>query len=497
MSDAVLAALLNISAPMVLLSILAGVVIGTVIGALPGLSATMGMAIFAPATFFMPPVEGISFLLALYKGGTFGGALTAVLIGTPGTASNAATVADGYSLAKAGKAGKALGLALWGSVIGDGIGCLCLVMFAPVIAKFSLQFGNAEIFAVTVMSLTLVAYVSGASLLRGVFAASLGLGIALIGTDPIGGSARLTFGIPELGAGIGVIPLAIGLFGMSEVMDQLYRYRRDRIEAPVVHQPDLRDIFATLWRYKRTVGQSAIIGAGIGALPGIGAETSNWVAYGLAKRTSRTPEKFGHGAEEGVIAPEVACNAGCGAAMIPTLIFGIPGDIVTSILMGALIAQGLQPGPTLISENTDMFYTLYAGLFVSMVMLALVGLVAVRFASAFIRIPQPLLFSAVAMLCVAGTYSINTRLFDVGVMIAIGFVGWWMRSQRLPIAPMVLAFVLGPIIETNFRRMLIQSGNSLSVLWERPLAAALLAVAAAIVILALRGAVQQARWKTA
>ena len=422
MMDAVLTAFVNISAPMVLLSILAGVVIGTIIGALPGLSATMGMAIFAPATFFMPPVEGISFLLALYKGGTFGGALTAVLIGTPGTASNAATVADGYAMAKQGKAGKALGLALWGSVVGDGIGCLCLVLFAPMIAKFALNFGNAEIFAVTLMSLMLVAYVSGTSILKGIFAASLGLGVALIGTDPIGGSPRLTFGILELSAGIGVIPLAIGLFGMSEVMDQLYRYRQGKTEAPAIHQPRIREIFKSLWRYKRTVGQSALIGAGIGALPGIGAETSNWVAYGVAKRTSKTPEAFGKGAEEGVLAPEVACNAGCGAAMIPTLIFGIPGDVVTSILMGALIAQGLQPGPTLISENTGMFYTLYAGLFVSMIMLAFVGLLAVRYASAFVKIPQPLLFSAVAMLCVAGTYAINTRLFDVGVMLVIGFI---------------------------------------------------------------------------
>ncbi|WP_121067536.1 tripartite tricarboxylate transporter permease [Chachezhania antarctica] len=489
MTDAILTALGNVTAPTVLLALMLGVVVGVIIGALPGLSATMGMAIFAPATFFLPPVEGISFLLALYKGGTFGGSLSAILIGTPGTASNAATVADGYAMTRAGKAGRALGLAVWGSVVGDGIGILALVLCAPLVAEFALQVGNAEKFAITVMSLTLVAYVSGNSLLKGLFAAAIGLALSLVGTDPIGGSPRLTFGVRELSAGIGVIPLAIGLFGLAEVLDQLARWRPGPLEAPRVEVPLLRDIFRRLWQVKWTIGRSSLIGAFIGALPGIGSETSNWVAYALARRASKTPEAFGKGADEGVVAPEVACNATCGAALIPTLIFGIPGDVVTSILMGALIAQGLQPGPTLITDNTGLFYTLYAGLFVSMVMLAFVGLAAMRFASRIILIPRPLLFTAVAVLCVTGTYAINARLFDVGVMVAAGFIGWGMRALQIPVASLVLAFVLGGILEDSFRRMLIQSRGELSPLWERPIALAVCLVTLAVIALALKGTI--------
>lgn len=493
MIDAVLAALANVAAPAVMIALLAGVVLGVVIGALPGLSATMGMAIFAPVTFFMPPVEGISFLLALYKGGTFGGSISAILIGTPGTASNAATVADGYALTKQGKAGRALGLAVWSSVAGDAIGILALVLCAPLIAGFALQVGSAEKFAITLMSLLLVAYISGGSLLRGMLAASLGLGFSLVGADPIGGSPRLTFGIRELSAGIGVIPLAIGLFGLAEVMDQLARWRPGAIAAPRIEIPRFREILAPLWRFRLTIGRSALIGATLGALPGIGSETSNWVAYGLAKRNSREAERFGHGSEEGVIAPEVACNATCGAAMIPTLIFGIPGDIVTSILMGALIAQGLQPGPTLITENADLFYTLYAGLFVSMVMLGFIGLLAMRVASRIVEIPRPLLFTVVGVLCVAGAYAINARIFDVMVMLCFGLLGWLMRALRIPIAPMVLAFVLGGILEDSFRRMLIQSQGSLAPLWERPIAAGFCIVTIAVLLAALRPLLQRPR----
>lgn len=496
MTEDILAALSNVSSPTVLLAILIGVVVGVTIGALPGLSATMGMAIFAPTTFFLPPIEGISFLLALYKGGTFGGSITAVLIGTPGTASNAATVADGYAMTRQGKAGRALGLSVWGSVVGDGIGCIVLVLCAPMVASFALKVGNAEKFAITLMSLTLVAYVSGNSLMRGLLAAGLGLALCLIGTDPIGGADRLTFGIRELSAGIGVIPLAIGLFGMAEVMDQLGRWRQGSLIVPVVDRPRIPDILGRIWYYRRTVTMSALIGAVIGALPGIGAETSNWVAYGFAKRVSPNPERFGHGAEDGVIAPEVACNATCGAAMIPTLIFGIPGDIVTSILMGALIAQGLQPGPTLITENRDLFYTLYAGLFVSMVMMAFVGLIAIRFASRIILIPRPILFTSVAVMCVAGTYAINTRLFDVGMMMLFGVVGWALRLLRIPIAPLVLAFVLGRILEDSFRRMLIQSGGSFSPLWDRPIALGVTLVTVAVIAAALWTASPLARKRT-
>lgn len=468
--------------PAVLAAVFVGTAIGTLIGAIPGLTATMGMALLSPLTFFLSPVVGVGFLIGLYKGGTFGGSLTAVLIGTPGTASNAATMQDGYPLAQKGEGGRALGLSLWGSVVGDFFGSICLVIAAPVIGKFALNFGHAEFFALTLFSLTMVAYVSGSSLPKGLLAASLGLLLALIGTDPIGGSTRMTFGIPELSGGIGVIPLAIGLFGMSEVLWQLSAYSGGRAaRAPATVIPPLRSLFAELWGYWRTILSSSAIGAGIGALPGVGAETSNWIAYGVARRYSKSPETFGKGNVEGVIAPEVSANAVCGASFIPTLLFGIPGDIVTAILMGALIAQGLQPGPMLIQEHPDVFYALYVTMFTSMFMLAFIGMFFIRSAGYIIRLPKPLLFIAVTILCFAGTYAVNSSVFDIWVMFVFGFVGYLFRKLDIPVAPLILAFILCKTIESSFRRMLIQSRGSLMVLIERPISAVFILLTLAVV----------------
>jgi putative tricarboxylic transport membrane protein len=467
----------------VLIAVFAGTVIGVVIGALPGLTATMGMALLSPFTFFLSPVVGIGFLIGLYKGGTFGGTISAVLIGTPGTASNAATMLDGYVLARKGEAGRALGLSLWGSVAGDIFGSACLIIGAPLIGAIALKFGNPEFFALTVFSLTMVAYVSGNSLAKGIMAASIGLVLALVGGDPIGGSPRFTFGIPELSAGIGVIPLAIGLFGMAEVLIQLGSYIHGTAEKPhpVRHTP-FPALIRELKGYWRTILQSSAIGAVIGALPGVGAETSNWVAYGLAKRFAKDPESFGKGNVEGVIAPEVSANSVCGASFIPTLLFGIPGDIVTAILMGALIAQGLEPGPTLITEHADVFYALYITMFTSMVFLAIVGMFAIRWGSHILRVPRPLLFAAITVLCFAGTYAINASLFDVGMMILFGILGWGMRKLDIPVAPLILAFILCGTIENSIRRMLVQSGGSLAPLVERPIALTFLVLTALVVI---------------
>lgn len=446
-------------------------VIGVVVGALPGLTATMGMALLAPFTFFLDPTVGIAFLIGLYKGGTFGGSISAVLLGTPGTASNAATVLDGYELAKKGQGPRTLSLALWSSVVGDFVGTVALVVGAPILAAFALRFGSPEFFALTLFSLTLVCFVSGASLAKGLFAASVGLALAVIGTDPIGGSPRMTFGIPDLRAGIGVIPLAIGLFGLSEVLVQLSGYRPEdkRLPSGEFRLP-FREILRELGRYARTILRSSFIGTVIGALPGIGAETSNWIAYGMARRASSRPESFGKGNVEGVIAPEVSGNAVCGAAMVPMLVFGIPGDIVTAIMMGALIAQGLNPGPRLISDNPEIFYSLFVSMFYSMVALAIFGSIAIRHAGRILNTPKPILFSVVAVLCFAGTYAINASLFDVGVMVAFGVLGWLFKQIDVPIAPLVLAFILSRLIEDSLRRTLIQGDGTIFVLLQHPVA---------------------------
>jgi putative tricarboxylic transport membrane protein len=494
MLEAIGAAVLHVLQPEVLLATAIGTIIGIIIGALPGLTATMGMALLAPFTFFMHPVVGISMLIGLYKGGTFGGTISAVLIGTPGTASNAATMLDGYAMAKRGEAGRALGCSLAGSVFGDFIGSICLVLGAPLLASIALRFGSPEFFALTVFAVTMVCYVSGRSLAKGLLSAGIGFGFALIGTDPIGGSPRLTFGIPDLSAGIGVIALAIGLFGFAEVLVQLEGYAPAAEKISSVVRFDARQIARDLSRHARTVIRSALTGTLIGALPGIGAETSNWVAYGMAKRASKSPETFGRGNVEGVIAPEVAANAVCGAAMVPMLIFGIPGDIVTAIMMGALIGQGLQPGPNLIQENPAVFYSLFANMFMSMLMLAFFGLFAIRFAGRILSVPPPILFTSVAILCVAGTYAVSSSLFDVGIMMAFGFLGYAMRKLDFPVPPLVLAFILSRLIEDSFRRSLIQGDGTLWIFLQRPIAAGFIALTALVVAALL---LQQWRaWRT-
>ena len=468
-----------------ILAISLGTIVGLMIGAIPGLSATMGMALLSPFTFFVGPLIGIPFLIGLFKGGTFGGSVSAILIGTPGTAANAATLLDGYEMRKQGRAGEAMTGALNASLVGDAFGTVALIFGAPALALIAIQFGPHEFFALVLFSLTMICYVSGKSLAKGVLAASLGVLFALIGTDPIGGTQRLTFGLRELQGGLNVIALVTGLFGITEVLIQMEtfgRSRRPTIQAVGVRLAgagaQLRGLAAHLW----TIIRSSLIGTFIGALPGIGSETSPWVAYGLAKRASKNPEKFGNGSLEGVVAPEAANNAVCAAAMIPMLVFGIPGDIVTAILMSALIAQGLQPGPFLISEHRDVIFGLFMSVLFATAALYIFGRLTMRWWIRILAIPRPLLYSAVVAFCVVGTYSVKSSSFDLAVMFVFGIVGYVMRKLDIAIAPMLLSFVLAKILEESLRRGLVQSDGSILAFLERPIAAVILGLTGLVLI---------------
>ena len=462
-----------------------GTIVGLMIGAIPGLSATMGMALLSPFTFFVSPLVGIPFLIGLFKGGTFGGSISAILIGTPGTAANAATLLDGYEMRKQGRAGTAMMGALNASLIGDIFGTVALIFGAPALALIAIQFGPHEFFALVLFSLTMICYVSGRSLAKGVLAASMGVFFALIGTDPIGGTERLSFGIRELQGGLNVIALVTGLFGITEVLIQMESFGRGRqkaAESVAVHLSgagmQLRAVLSHLW----TIVRSSLVGTFIGALPGIGSETSPWVAYGLAKRASKTPEKFGKGAFEGVVAPEAANNAVCAAAMIPMLVFGIPGDIVTAILMSALIAQGLQPGPFLISEHRDVIFGLFMSVLFATFALYIFGRLTMRWWIRILTIPRPLLYSIVVAFCVVGTYSVKSSSFDLAVMFVFGLVGYVMRKLDIAIAPMLLAFVLAKILEESLRRGLVQSDGSILAFFERPITAVILVLTGVVLV---------------
>ncbi len=468
-----------------LAAISAGTIVGLMIGAIPGLSATMGMALLSPFTFFVSPLVGIPFLIGLFKGGTFGGSISAILIGTPGTAANAATLLDGYEMRKKGRAGVAMMGALNASLIGDIFGTIALIFGAPALALIAIQFGPHEFFALVLFSLTMVCYVSGRSLAKGFLAASLGVFFAMIGTDPIGGTPRLSFGLRELQGGLNVIALVTGLFGITEVLIQMESYGRKDHKVTNSIAVELTGVGMQLGmvvRHLWTIVRSSLVGTFIGALPGIGSETSPWVAYGLAKRASKNPDRFGQGTLAGVVAPEAANNAVCAAAMIPMLVFGIPGDIVTAILMSALIAQGLQPGPYLISEHRDVIFGLFMSVLFATVALYVFGRLTMRWWIRILTIPRPLLYSAVVTFCVVGTYSVKSSSFDLAVMFVFGIIGYVMRKLDIAIAPLLLSFVLAKILEESLRRGLVLSDGNLLAFFERPITAGILTLTVLLLV---------------
>lgn len=468
--------------------IVIGTVIGIIVGALPGLTATMAMAIFSPLTFFMPPLVGIPFLLGIYKGGTFGGSISAVLIGTPGTASNAATVLDGYPMAQQGRGGKALQASIYASTIGDFFSNLVLVFLAWPLAMIALMFGPPEVFALILFSMTVIASLAGASLAKCFVSATIGVLLALIGIDSISGASRLTFGVGELKGGISYIPFVIGLFGLGEIFVQISKRAGQFQIARVSDDPkaDRVTFYEILTKYPRTVFRSSIVGSIIGVLPGVGAETANWVAYGMAKNASPNRDKFGKGELEGVIAPEVSANANCAASMVPMLAFGIPGDVVTAVMLGAFIAQGLRPGPLLFQENIVEIYGIYIALFLSTLAMFVVAKMSLRWWVRVLQVPSGLLYPVVTMLCLAGAYAINNSLFDVGITIAFGILAYVMRIAGFEVAPMVLAFILAPMLEQSLTQSLIMAHGDPTIFFTRPIAALFMALTALSIFLYVR-----------
>lgn len=444
-----------------------GVAIGTVAGAIPGLSATMAVALTLPFTFSMTPITGILLLLGVYKGGIFGGSIPAILIKTPGTPASSATILDGYPLAEKGQAGKALGMALWASCTADLISNLSLILFAGWLASFALSFGPPEFFALILFSLTIIAGVSGESLLRGTLSAMLGLLLATIGLDLIYGTQRFTFENPNMMGGLNFIAVLIGLFAIPEIMAMVWN--------PKAHDGKTRalgDDKVTFQDYKnsfKSIVRGSFIGVFLGSIPGIGAAPSAFLSYSEARRKSKNKENFGKGEIEGVAAAEAGNNGVAGATLIPLLALGVPGDVITAIILGAFMIHGLQPGPMMFVMNVDIIYGLFIGLIVSSVFLFMIGSVAIRGFKFVADIPRGVLFPAVMVLCIYGVFAVNNNLFDVGVMFAMGWVGFLMMRFRVPTAPFLIAFILGPLLEDNFRQSMLMSGSSPAVLFRGPI----------------------------
>ena len=450
---------------------------GVIIGALPGLSVTMATALLVSLTFSWSMKYALAMIIGVYAGGVFGGSISAVLLNIPGAPSSICTGFDGYPLAKQGKAAMALGLARIGSFIGGLIGLFFLATLAPPISKIALSFGPFEYLALITLGLITIGNLSEGSFIKAIIAGLIGLLLSTVGMDPFYGTPRFTFGSMELLSGIGLIPSLIGFFGLSEIIYQMqipsYKYRKiDQIGQVI---PKLK----TFLRMVPVILRSSVIGAWIGALPGVGSTIASFLAYDNAKKTVKHPVvPFGEGAYEGVVAPEVANNAMIGGTMIPLLTLGIPGDAVTAVMMGAFIVHVLQPGPMLMTKSPDLFWYIVILLFMANILFLVIGLFVTKYFLKILTLRPETLMPIVTVLCFIGAYAIRNSPFDIIIMIGAGFLGFFFKTIKFPIGPIVIGLVLGAMADGELRRVtMISEGNILGKLLTRPIAIAIFSLA--------------------
>lgn len=469
MESALTTAFQMIFAPKLLLFIFAGVIFGITVGAIPGLTATMAIAILVSFTFGMSTMEAFMILIGVYVAGVYGGSIAAILLHIPGTPSAIMTAQDGYPMSKMGLAGQAIGIATTASFLGGMISIVFLVLGAPIIARFALKFSAPEYFALAIFGLTIIANVSGKSLLKGLIAGAIGILLSTVGMDPVTGIKRFTFGQMNLVNGINFIPLMIGLFGISEILEQLrYIGLRERVKQEINNVIPSLGVFKRIFKF---IVRSSLIGTFIGALPGAGGSIASFVAYNDAKQIAKNPEEFGTGAPEGIAASEAANNATIGGALMPLLTLGVPGDAITAILIGAFMIHGLQPGPVLFKNNPEIIYAIYLAAVLANIFMLVAGMAGAKLFAKFINIPLNILLPVIVFLCTVGSYAATNNYFDMGVMITFGVVGYSLIKLGVPMAPMVLGVVLGPIAETNLRTALVMYDNNFLVLFTRPIAA--------------------------
>jgi len=466
-----------------LILIFLGVGVGIVFGAIPGLTATMAVALFLPLTFGMHPVDGMALLIGLYIGGVSGGLISAILIKIPGTPSSIATTFDGYPMAEKGEAGKALGAGIFYSFLGGWFSFLVLFFIAPPLADVALKFGPPEYFSIAIFSLTLIASLSTGSTIKGLMSGIVGVLLSCVGTAPIDAFPRFTFGFHELDGGFNLLPALVGLFAITEIL----KTAESDIEIKLDHIATYR-IKGFGFSGKEFVQQlgnfirSALIGTGIGILPGIGGGTSNILSYIAAKKMSKHPEKFGTGILDGIVASETANNASIGGALVPLLAMGIPGDTVTAMLLGGLMIHGLSPGPLLFTTSGNIVYGIFAALIVANFMMVLMEYFGIRFFVRLLKIPKHIMLPIIIVFCVVGAYGLNNRVFDAWSVMFFGVIGYAFEKWRFPLAPVILGFILGPIAETNLRRgLMMTQGNFLPFL-TKPVSGAFLVIALASVV---------------
>ena len=453
--------------------IIAGVCVGIFFGAIPGISAIMAIAIILPLTFYVDPVIGITMLLAVYKAGIYGGSISAILINTPGAAASFLTAQDGHALTKAGKAGKALAMALYASVTGEALATLVLIFVAAPISIISLQAGPIEKVFLLIFAFSVVGSMTGESISRGILSCCIGMLFAMVGMSSITGASRFTFGVPELMSGFTFLPLLIGVLVMPEVIDAIKKRKTPHYDLILEKSPNPDDNRVTWKEYRSVFGtvlKSTGIGTFIGALPGLGSSAAAFLAYGEAKRTSKNPEQFGKGSLHGIAAAESANNAVCGSSMIPMLTLSIPGDDVTALLMGAFLIHGITPGPTIFYEHTDVIYAIFAGFLITDIFLLLIARAGFGFWTKVASIQRYYIFPCVTVFAIAGAFTTNQDLYDVLILICFTVFGYGMRLIGLNPAAFIIGFILTPLLEQNLDQAVAIVGNDYGMILASPFA---------------------------
>ena len=463
--------------PFNLMMAVAGVTVGILIGALPGVGPPSGVAMLLPLTFGMDPTSGIIMLAALYAGTMYGGTITAVLINTPGESASVVTCLDGYQMALQGRAGPALGIAAIGSFIAGTIGVVLLMLVSPLLARWALSFGPPETFALMLLGLTTCTLLAGDDPLKGYISMVAGLMLAMVGYDIISGDARYGFGIVEMMDGVDFLPVAIGLFGLGEVLAGAEQARSTQVAKTRLR---LRDVLPGMpdWvRSRWAIARGTVMGFAVGVLPGAGPTVAAFLAYTVEKRVSKHPEQFGKGAIEGVAGPESANNAAATAAMVPMLTLGIPGSATTAIMLGGLMMWGLRPGPMLFEKNPEFVWGLIASQYIANVLLLILSTLFIPLFVRAVRIPYSILMPLIVVFCITGAYSLKNNVWDVGQMLVFGVIGYFMKKLGYSPAALVLALVLGPLAERALRQSLIISDAGVGIFFMRPISGVLMALA--------------------
>jgi putative tricarboxylic transport membrane protein len=446
-----------------------GVLIGTLIGVLPGIGPPAALSLLLPATFHVPSVSAIILLAGITYGAMYGGSTTSILVNIPGEAASVVTCLDGYQMARNGRAGAALGISAFGSFIAGTLSLFFLVFLAPVLAQFALRFGPPEYFSLMILGLSILVYLAKGSIVNALIMVCLGLFIGTVGLDPMSGVSRFNYGITGLMDGVGLVQIVIGLFGVSEVLLNVERTFRQEVLKTKIRGllPNREEWRRSIW----PIGRGTIIGFFMGIIPGMSVAIPTFISYTLEKKLSRDPEKFGTGMIEGVAGPESANNSASSGTMVPMLSLGIPTGAATALLLGALMIHGLRPGPLLITESPDVFWGLIASLYVGNAMLLVLNLPLIPLWVKILKIPYHYLFPLILLFCVIGAYTVNNNPFDIGIMIIFGVIGYGMKKLDYEAAPLVLALVLGPIMENAVRRSLVISDGDPTVFFTRPISA--------------------------